>query len=114
LTDISVIVPLLREKHHARIGKEAEFQYLLHDISEYKLRANDKTVSLKEIERVAERDKNKADQLVRVNARLKRFGMPEVASLDDVPEKLEKIDPFLEEAANITADFKMVSRLAKK
>jgi carboxyl-terminal processing protease len=114
LNDISPLVPVLREKHHARISAEAEFQYLLHDIADYKQKVDDKTVSLKQVDRVAERDKNKADQLARVNARLKRFGLPEVTSLDDVPEKLEKIDPFLEEAANITADFKMVSRLAKK
>jgi carboxyl-terminal processing protease len=114
LNDISPLIPVLREKHHARISAEAEFQYLLHDIAEYKQKIDDKTVSLKQVDRVAERDKNKADQLARVNARLKRFGLPEVTSLDDVPEKLEKIDPFLEEAANITADFKMVSRLAKK
>ena len=114
LNDVSSIIPLLREKHHARISAEAEFQYLLDDIAEYKRQANDKVVSLKEATRIAERDKNKADQLARVNARLKRFGMPAVTSLDDVPEKLEKIDPFLEEAANITADYKMVSRLAKK
>ncbi len=114
LNDISPLIPVLREKHHARISAEAEFQYLLQDIAEYKQKVDDKVVSLKQVDRVAERDKNKADQLARVNARLKRFGLPEVTSLDDVPEKLEKIDPFLEEAANITADFKMVSRLAKK
>ncbi|GAB59242.1 carboxy terminal-processing peptidase [Rheinheimera nanhaiensis] len=114
LTDISTVVPVLREKHHARIATEPEFQYLLNDIAEYKQQMDDKTVSLKEAERIAERDKNKAQQLARANERLKRFGMPAVTSLDDVPEKLEKIDPFLEEAANITADFKMVSRLAKK
>lgn len=114
LTDISTVVPVLREKHHARIAVEPEFQYLLTDIAEYKQQMDDKTVSLKEAERIAERDKNKAQQLARANERLKRFGMPAVTSLDDVPEKLEKIDPFLEEAANITADFKMVSRLAKK
>lgn len=114
LNDISTVVPLLREKHHARIAVEPEFQYLLTDIAEYKQQMDDKTVSLKEAERIAERDKNKAQQLARANERLKRFGMPAVTSLDDVPEKLEKIDPFLEEAANITADFKMVSRLAKK
>ncbi|MCD1599507.1 MULTISPECIES: carboxy terminal-processing peptidase [Rheinheimera] len=114
LNDISGVLPALREKHQARIGKEPEFKYLLDDITEYKQQMDDKTVSLKEVERVAERDESKAKQLTRVNARLKRFGMPEVTSLDDVPEKLEKIDPFLEEAANITADFKMVSRLAKK
>ncbi|MEO3679963.1 carboxy terminal-processing peptidase [Rheinheimera sp. FR7-31] len=114
LNDISTVVPVLREKHHARIAVEPEFQYLLSDIAEYKQQIDDKTVSLKEAERIAERDKNKAQQLARANERLKRFGMPAVTSLDDVPEKLEKIDPFLEEAANITADFKMVSRLAKK
>ncbi|MDP5135445.1 carboxy terminal-processing peptidase [Rheinheimera baltica] len=114
LHDISSVVPILREKHHARIQREAEFQYLLDDIAEYKQKADDKTLSLKEAERIAERDKNKAEQLVRLNTRLKRFGMPAVTSLDDVPEKLEKLDPFLEEAANITADYKMGSRLAKK
>jgi carboxyl-terminal processing protease len=114
LNDINSVIPLLREKHHARISTEQEFQYLLQDIAEYKEQANEKVISLQESVRVAERDKNKADQLLRVNARLKRFGMPAVTSLDDVPEKLENIDPFLEEAANITADFKMVSRLAKK
>ncbi|MEH8019156.1 carboxy terminal-processing peptidase [Rheinheimera muenzenbergensis] len=114
LYDIGTLVPSLREKHQARINAEPEFQYLLEDIKEYKQNADDKTVSLKEAERVAERDDSKAQQLSRVNQRLQRLGMPTVDSLDDVPEKLEKIDPFLEEAANITADLKMVSRLAKK
>ncbi|MGP9801062.1 carboxy terminal-processing peptidase [Rheinheimera sp. NSM] len=114
LNDLAVLVPALREKHNARISSEVEFQYLLDDIAEYRQRLDEKTVSLKQTERVAERDKTKADQLVRVNARLKRFGLPAVTSLDDVPEKLEEIDPFLEEAANITADLKMISRLAKK
>jgi carboxyl-terminal processing protease len=114
LNNVNVLVPVLTEKHQARISQEAEFQYLLQDIAEYKRQLDDKTVSLKEAERLAERDKNKAEQLARVNLRLKRFGLPAVTSLDDVPEKLEKIDPFLEEAANITADFKMMSRLAKQ
>ncbi|MBU1556585.1 MAG: carboxy terminal-processing peptidase [Gammaproteobacteria bacterium] len=114
LYDIGTLVPSLREKHQARINAEPEFQYLLEDIKEYKQNADDKIVSLKEAERVAERDDSKAQQLSRVNQRLQRLGMPTVDSLDDVPEKLEKIDPFLEEAANITADLKMVSRLAKK
>lgn len=114
LYDIATLVPSLREKHQARISAEPEFQYLLQDITEYKQNVDEKTVSLKEVERVAERDDNKAQQLSRVNMRLQRLGMPTVESLDDVPEKLEKIDPFLEEAANITADLKMVSRLAKK
>ena len=114
LNDVSAVIPVLREKHQARIAQEAEFQYLLDDIAEYKQKADETTISLNEPQRIAERDKNKANQLERVNKRLKRFGLPQVTSLDDLPEKLEKIDPFLEEAANITADYKMVSRLAKK
>lgn len=114
LNDISALVPVLQEKHQARISKEAEFQYLLQDITEYKQQMADKTVSLKESDRLAERDESKAQQLKRVNERLARLALPKVKSLDDSPEQLEKIDPFLEEAAKITADLKMVSRLAKK
>ncbi|MCS4307939.1 carboxyl-terminal processing protease [Rheinheimera pacifica] len=114
LNDLSQFLPALQQKHQARISKEVEFQYLMQDIADYKQQISDKTVSLREANRVAERDENKAKQLVRTNERLKRLGLPEVTSLDDVPEQVEKIDAFLEEAANITADLKAVTRLAKK
>ena len=114
MNDISQLIPTLQQKHQARISKEVEFQYLMQDITDYKQQMNDKTVSLREANRVTERDENKAKQLVRTNERLKRLGLPEVTSLDDVPEQVEKIDAFLEEAASITADFKAATRLAKK
>lgn len=114
LNDISQLIPALQEKHQARISKEIEFQYLMQDIADYKQQMNDKTVSLREANRITERDENKAKQLVRTNERLKRLGLPEVSSLDDVPEDVEKIDAFLEEAASITADLKAATRLAKK
>lgn len=114
LNDISQLVPALQQKHQARIAQEQEFAYLLQDIAEYKQREGEKTVSLRETERLAERDSNKAKQLQRTNERLKRLGLPVVTSVDDEPEALEKIDPFLEEAANITADLKAITRLAKK
>lgn len=114
LNDISQVIPVLQQKHQARIGKEVEFQYLMKDIAEYKQQMNDKTVSLREADRITERDENKAKQLVRTNERLKRLGLPEVTTLDDVPEDVEKIDAFLEEAASITADLKAATRLAKK
>ncbi len=61
-----------------------------------------------------ERDKEKAEQLARLNERLARFELEKVETVDDAPELVEELDPFLEEAASITADLLMVSRLAKK
>jgi carboxyl-terminal processing protease len=60
---------------------------------------------LVEKERLAEKKDNESKQLVRVNERLERLGLPPVESLEgDLPDALEEIDPFLSEAANITFD----------
>ena len=37
-----------------------------------------------------------------------------IENLDDVPEVIEKLDPFLEEAALITQDYIKYGRIAKK
>lgn len=114
VNDIQALVPVLLEKHQQRISKETEFAYLLSDIDDYQQRQTEKTVSLKEALRISERDKDKAEQLARVNERLTRFELEKVESVDDAPELISELDPFLEEAASITADLLMVSRLAKK
>ncbi|WP_333608749.1 carboxy terminal-processing peptidase [Arsukibacterium sp.] len=114
LSDIQTLVPVLQEKHQKRIAKETEFKYLLADIEEYKQQQLEKTVSLQKAQRVAEREKDKARALERVNQRLTRFELPKVESVDDAPEILSKIDPFLEETANITADLLMMNRLARQ
>lgn len=114
VNDIQELVPVLLEKHQRRISKEKEFSYLLSDISDYQKRQDEKTVSLKEAVRISERDKEKAEQLARINERLARFELEKVESVDDAPELISELDPFLEEAASITADLLMVSRLAKK
>jgi len=114
VNDIQAVVPVLLEKHQQRISKETEFDYMLQDIKDYQQRQNDKTVSLKESVRISERDKDKADQLARVNERLVRFELEKVQSVDDAPEMITELDPFLEEAANITADLLRISRMAKK
>lgn len=114
LNDLSQLLPKLIAKHEARIEHEPEFQYILQDIAEYKQDKDQKRISLNKKSRIAERDENKAKQLARVNSRLKRFDLPAVTSLDDIPEKIEKLDPFLEEAAYITADLTQVTKLAKQ
>ena len=51
--------------------------------------------------------------MARVNERLSRLGLPKVESLeDDLPEALEELDPFLDEAANITYDLLSVGKYA--
>jgi carboxyl-terminal processing protease len=114
INDLSPLLPELIAKHEARIEHEPEFQYLIQDIADYQQDKDQKRISLNKKARIAERDDNKAKQLARVNARLKRFELPAITSLDDIPEKIEKLDPFLEEAAYITADLTDITKLAKQ
>lgn len=111
--DIQQQVPVLLNKHQQRIAKEVEFQYLLADIAEYQQQKDEKSVSLNKAERIAKREADKARALARTNERLQRLGLPEVTSVDDAPELVNKLDPFLEEAAHITSDLLQLNRVAK-
>lgn len=114
LHDLQQQLPSLQQKHEQRIAKEVEFQYLLTDIAEYKQHKDDKTISLKQSERMAQRETDQAKALARTNERLKRLAMPEVKSVDDAPEILTKLDPFLEEAAHITSDWIQQDQLVRQ
>ena len=113
-TDIKAALPILKEKHAKRIAEEPEFQYLAADIVEYKKEQDEKTITLNEKERIAKKDSQTAKDLARVNERLQRLKLPQVKKVDEAPEKLEKLDPFLEETALITADLVMTGRIASK
>lgn len=113
-TDIKAALPILKEKHAKRIAEEREFQYLAADIVEYKKEQDEKTISLNEKDRIAKKDSQTAKDLARVNERLQRLKLPQVKKIDEAPEKLEKLDPFLEETALITADLVMTGRIASK
>lgn len=113
-TDIKAALPVLKEKHAKRIAEEPEFQYLADDIAEYKKEQDMKTISLNEKERIAKKDSQAAKDLARVNQRLLRLKLPLIKKIEDVPEQLEKLDPFLEEAALITTDLAMTGRIASQ
>lgn len=98
-------VKSLTEKHNLRIENEIEFTYLENDIAEYLQEKDMTTISLKESDRVKLREEKEKQALTRVNERLKRAGLPEVKSIDDVPDDFEPIDSFLLEAAAITLDY---------
>ena len=42
------------------------------------------------------------------------MGKAKVTSLDDLPEDLEALDPFLDETAKITFDLVSLGKIAKK
>ncbi|ATC94518.1 carboxy terminal-processing peptidase [Pseudoalteromonas tunicata] len=114
LADLAPAITFLQKKHDERIKTEPEFNYVFDDIERYKKEKNRKRISLIEKQRITERDDNDKIALQRTNERLKRLGQPEIAKLDDVPEIISELDPFLEETAQITSDYIKYGRYAKK
>ncbi|MFT5813964.1 MAG: carboxyl-terminal processing protease [Psychroserpens sp.] len=114
LNDISQDVTYLTSLHSSRVTQNQEFNYLLSDIAEYKAEKDDKTISLNLAKRKEKRENRKAKQLKRANERLTIMGKEKVTDLDDLPEDLEVLDPFLDETAKITFDLVSLGKVAKK
>jgi carboxyl-terminal processing protease len=105
LGDYNGAIDVLTAKHNARVTQDPEFTYIFSDIEEYNKNKDKGYISLVESERFKTKQESEDKQLTRANERLVRMGLDKVLSLeDDLPEALEKIDPFLAEAANITFD----------
>ena len=102
--DAQNALDVLTAKHNKRIMQDPEFGYLQEDIRDYKEKKERDYVSLVESERLAEKDADEKLELKRANERLARMGKEPVESMDDLPDDLEELDPFLDEAANITYD----------
>ncbi|MEZ9200562.1 carboxy terminal-processing peptidase [Shewanella sp. 10N.286.54.B9] len=108
------LIQNLDSKHQQRIKTDVEFGYIFQDIEEFKANHDNKTVSLVESERLAERDDNDKKQLDRENERRVREGLEVVKSLDDIEdENTDKTDAFLDETAYITLDLVDIEKLAK-
>ena len=110
--DTDNVAAQLAALHKARVDKDIEFLYVFEDIASYKLKKKDKTISLVESARLKEKTELDTKILARVNERRKRQGLEIVASVDDLPEDQEPIDPFLDEAANITYDLLSTGKYA--
>ena len=98
-------IKTLALKHQARIKNEVEFSYLEDDIKAYRLEKDTTSITLVEKDRVKEREEKELAALIRTNERLKRAGLEEVESLDDIPDDFEPLDVFLIEAGHITLDY---------
>ncbi|MFC6440139.1 carboxy terminal-processing peptidase [Bowmanella sp. JS7-9] len=94
----------VQKNFETRIASNPEFAYLRDDIDRYRKEKDDKTLSLVESVRIAEKDERNARALQRANERLARLGLEPIAKLEDAPEALDDIDPFKQEAVNITFD----------
>ena len=103
--NLYVVVNRLTAKHKDRIKNEVEFNYLLDDIEEYRKEKEVIVSSLNEDERIKSRQEREARALKRINERLKRAGLDDIESIDDLPEEFEPLDAFLIEAASITLDY---------
>ncbi len=107
-------IAYVNKLHDARIAGEPEFGYVFDDIKRYQEEKDRKTISLVEATRLKEKDEGEERALERANERLVRLGEKPVENLDDLPDSLDELDPFLEEAALITQDYIKYGRIAKK
>jgi len=114
LGDLSADLSYLGSLHTERAKTNREFNYLLDDIAIYRQEKDDKTISLKLNTRKEKREERKAKQLIRVNERLLVMGKEKVTSLEDLPDELTELDPFLDETAKITFDLISLGKVAKK
>jgi len=104
-TNLDNEITTLTQAHAERIKHEVEFNYLAEDIKEYQQEIDDISITLVESERIKVREEKEQGALIRTNERLKRAGLPEVESLDDIPDDFEPLDSFLLEAVAITLDY---------
>ena len=114
LNVIDTDVSYLTSRYQQRIKDNSEFNYLLNDIEMYKAEKDDKTISLNLEARKAKRETGKEKQLIRTNERLVSMGKAKVTTLDDLPDDLDELDPFLDETARITFDLISLYKIAKK
>ncbi|QSX35727.1 carboxy terminal-processing peptidase [Shewanella sedimentimangrovi] len=107
------LVSSLEAKHEQRIKQDVEFGYIYQDILEFKKHHEEKTVSLVEKDRLAQREADDKKQLDRANERRVQQGLAPVKSLDELENTPEAPDPFLDETAFITLDMVDAGQLAK-
>lgn len=114
LNDVNSDVSYLTSLYQQRIKDNSEFNYLLSDIEKYKAEKDNKTISLNLDTRKAKREARKEKQLIRANERLDSMGKEKITRLDDLPDDLDDLDPFLDETARITFDLISLGTIAKK
>jgi carboxyl-terminal processing protease len=118
--DLHDLLPILQQRHDVRVVKDKDYQYLLDDIAEYKVRRKKSQISLNEVERRKERDAQEAKLKLRdkgavedkkpiAKAAANVAAAADVAANDEDEDELDKPrknakDALLNEAAHILGD----------
>jgi len=104
--NLKASVDPLIQAHNQRVANNADYQYLLKNISAYEQIRKEKSVSLNLKARQQEREQLDKARLERENARRVADGLKPVATLEELEKQKEEApDPLLSEASEITADF---------
>jgi len=108
------LISELVQLHQARLTTDPVLKQLLEEIEDTKKIRQQKTVSLLQKKRIAERDKLESRRLARENQVRSLLGLPSLQKNDKKAEgnRKDEPDPWLDESVRITAD--MINLLNKK
>jgi carboxyl-terminal processing protease len=105
LANIAPIKRVLIEKHDKRMKGNKDFEYLLADIKELKLRDAETSATLNEMVAKKERDEKEAESLARDNEKRIARGLAPIKKGDPKPKAEKAFDFMLEESCLIVGDY---------
>jgi carboxyl-terminal processing protease len=105
LANIAPIKRVLIEKHDKRMKGNKDFEYLLADIKELKLRDAETSATLNEVIAKKERDEKEAESLARDNEKRLARGLAPIKKGDPKPKAEKAFDFMLEESCLIVGDY---------
>ncbi len=105
LANIAPIKRVLIEKHDKRMKGNKDFEYLLADIKELKLRDAETSATLNEVIAKKERDEKEAESLERDNEKRLARGLAPIKKGEPKPKAEKAFDFMLEESCLIVGDY---------
>lgn len=110
--DLSSAIPVLTKLHEQRMATSANYKYLLEDISDYKKRQSEKSVTLNEQQLKEERDSDEKKSFERNNQRRAALGLPALKKGETRP-KNEDLDFLKIEAGQVLTDLVNLEKTSK-
>lgn len=110
--NLNTVVPALTLKHNERVKNDKGFIYTFNKAEKFNSLYKKNEISLNYEDRIAEQNKDEAEELDYINSYLTSIGKPTIKSLKDLPDDFEQPDCFLTEASNIALD--LADKLNKK
>ncbi len=112
-SNLSPVIANLKSTYNERMKQSKEYAYLLEDITEFKKRDAEKTVSISETVLKKQKEEQEEKSLARENARRLTRGLPLLKKGESKPAKEENYDFVREEAMKIMNDYITDPQIAK-